>query len=250
MHRWLCAGARTQWCFHLGAPPSLQQSQRLCPCNTAWRELLLDVHARGDTTAPPVATGDGALGFWAAQGKVFPMTRPQRRWVNKTANVLNKLPKSVQPKATPALRRERHPRRRPGLGKTMLAKNGVAYGEGKGMNPPYRSAGIVDRKRKREGPPLRRGTSALQPSSDGLPRWHAPRSRCSSHLFWPNTGRRQAGLNWSAGPVWPRMAPKPAATALRGRSDTSSANRPAERHGPRAHPRRGGLQFAQTPAPR
>jgi len=69
----------------------------------SWRELLLDVHARGVTIAPAVAIGDGALGFWAALSKVFPTTRHQRCWVHKTANVLNKLPKSVQPKATQAL---------------------------------------------------------------------------------------------------------------------------------------------------
>ena len=69
----------------------------------SWRELLLDVQARGLTHAPAVATGDGALGFWAALVKVFPSTRPQRCWVHKSANVLNKLPKSVQPKATQAL---------------------------------------------------------------------------------------------------------------------------------------------------
>jgi len=69
----------------------------------SWRELLLDVQARGLTVAPAVATGDGALGFWAALAKVFPTTRPQRCWVHKSANVLNQLPKSVQPKATQAL---------------------------------------------------------------------------------------------------------------------------------------------------
>ncbi len=69
----------------------------------SWRELLLDVQARGLTVAPAVATGDGALGFWAALAKVFPTTRPQRCWVHKTANILNKLPKSLQPKATQAL---------------------------------------------------------------------------------------------------------------------------------------------------
>jgi transposase-like protein len=69
----------------------------------SWRELLLDVQARGLTDAPAVAIGDGALGFWAALAKVFPTTRPQRCWVHKTANVLNTRPKSVQPKATQAL---------------------------------------------------------------------------------------------------------------------------------------------------
>ena len=50
--------------------------------------------------APPkLAVGDGALGFGAALREVFPTTGEQRCWVHKTANVLNKLPKSVQPKA-------------------------------------------------------------------------------------------------------------------------------------------------------
>ena len=39
------------------------------------------------------------MGFWAACRKVWPTTREQRCWVHKTANVLNKLPKSVQPKS-------------------------------------------------------------------------------------------------------------------------------------------------------
>ena len=65
----------------------------------SWQELLLDVKARGLTIDPKLATGDGALGFWAALAKVFPATRVQRCWVHKTANVLNKMPKSVQPKA-------------------------------------------------------------------------------------------------------------------------------------------------------
>ena len=65
----------------------------------SWRELLLDVQDRGLTIDPQLATGDGGLGFWAAVRKVFPKTREQRCWVHKTANVLNKLPKGVQPKA-------------------------------------------------------------------------------------------------------------------------------------------------------
>lgn len=65
----------------------------------SWSELLLDLKQRGLTTAPRVAVGDGALGFWAALRKVFPETQEQRCWVHKTANVLNKMPKSVQPRA-------------------------------------------------------------------------------------------------------------------------------------------------------
>ncbi|MCJ7545120.1 MAG: IS256 family transposase [Phycisphaerae bacterium] len=65
----------------------------------SWKELLLSVKARGLATAPKLAVGDGALGFWAALRKVWPKTREQRCWVHKTANVLNKMPKHVQPKA-------------------------------------------------------------------------------------------------------------------------------------------------------
>ena len=65
----------------------------------SWRELLLELKNRGLQEAPKIAVGDGALGFWAAIRKVFPQTREQRCWVHKTANILNKMPKSVQPKA-------------------------------------------------------------------------------------------------------------------------------------------------------
>src|SRR3954470_14321958 len=52
---------------------------------------------------PELAVADGALGFWQALEEVWPKTRSQRCWVHKTANVLNKLPKSQQPKAKRAL---------------------------------------------------------------------------------------------------------------------------------------------------
>jgi transposase-like protein len=65
----------------------------------SWTELLLDLKHRGLALAPRLAVGDGALGFWAALRKVFPETRQQRCWVHKTANVLNKIPRSVQPRA-------------------------------------------------------------------------------------------------------------------------------------------------------
>lgn len=65
----------------------------------SWRELLLDLKERGLELAPKLATGDGAMGFWAALREVYPQTREQLCWVHKTANVLNRLPKSVQAKA-------------------------------------------------------------------------------------------------------------------------------------------------------
>jgi putative transposase len=70
----------------------------------SWRELLVDLKARGLTIAPELATGDGALGFWKALEEVSPTTRHQRCTVHKTANVLDKLPKSVQPAAKTDLR--------------------------------------------------------------------------------------------------------------------------------------------------
>ena len=63
----------------------------------SWRELLVDVKRRGLGLAPEIAVGDGALGFWHALDEIFPGTRHQRCWVHKTANVLNKVAKSVQP---------------------------------------------------------------------------------------------------------------------------------------------------------
>jgi putative transposase len=65
----------------------------------SWLELLRGLQARGLKVDPKLAVADGALGFWAAARKAWPTTREQRCWVHKTANVLNKLPKSVQPKA-------------------------------------------------------------------------------------------------------------------------------------------------------
>jgi len=61
--------------------------------------MLLDLKARGLQQMPKLATGDGALGFWAALTEIFPQTRRQRCWVHKTANILDKLPKSIQPRA-------------------------------------------------------------------------------------------------------------------------------------------------------
>ena len=70
----------------------------------SWRELLVDLKARGLAIAPELATGDGALGFWKALEEVSPATRHQRCTVHKTANVLDKLPRSVQPAAKAGLR--------------------------------------------------------------------------------------------------------------------------------------------------
>jgi hypothetical protein len=64
-----------------------------------WQELLLDLKRRGLAAPPSLAVADGALGFWKAIGELWPTTTKQRCWVHKTANVLNRLPKSQQSKA-------------------------------------------------------------------------------------------------------------------------------------------------------
>ena len=69
----------------------------------SWLELLNGLVARRLTTCPKLATADGALDFWKALSKVYPQTKQQRWWVHKTANVLNKSPKAVQPKVKEAL---------------------------------------------------------------------------------------------------------------------------------------------------
>src|SRR5262249_44015694 len=76
---------------------AIQDGQR--ESEQSWKELLLDVRARGLSIDPKLAIGDGALGFWKAVRQVWPEVCEQRCWVHKTANVLDKLPTSVQPKA-------------------------------------------------------------------------------------------------------------------------------------------------------
>src|ERR1700686_4664858 len=68
----------------------------------SWKALLRDLKRRG-MVAPVVAVGDGALGFWAAVREVWPETAEQRCWVHRIANVLDKLPKALQPRAKQAL---------------------------------------------------------------------------------------------------------------------------------------------------
>ena len=64
----------------------------------SWTSLLRDLRRRG-MPAPVLAIGDGALGFWAAMREVYPEAREQRCWVHKIRNVLDKLPKRLQPRA-------------------------------------------------------------------------------------------------------------------------------------------------------
>ena len=84
--------------FHVGVRESAQ----------SWRELLIDIKARGLAIAPEAAVGDGALGFWKAVDEVFPGTQHQRCWFHKISNVLNKFPKSMAPAVTSHLQDIHH----------------------------------------------------------------------------------------------------------------------------------------------
>ncbi len=63
----------------------------------SWLVVMRSLIDRG-MTAPMVAVGDGALGFWKAlrSCKGFEKTEEQRCWVHKIANVLDKLPQRLQ----------------------------------------------------------------------------------------------------------------------------------------------------------
>ena len=65
----------------------------------SWQAVQRDLKRRGLKKGPKLAIGDGSLGFWAAVAEEFPGTKTQLCWVHKTANVLDKLPQSLQGKA-------------------------------------------------------------------------------------------------------------------------------------------------------
>jgi putative transposase len=99
----------------------------------SWRELLLRLRDQnGLVLDPELATGDGSLGFWQALHEVWPKTRQQRCWVHKTANVLNKLPPSLQGKAKQDLHAIYEAESRAAAEKAFdhfVAKYGAKYGK-------------------------------------------------------------------------------------------------------------------------
>jgi transposase-like protein len=106
--------------FHVGVRESAQ----------SWRELLVDLKARGLAVPPELAVGDGALGFWKALDEVFPGTRHQRCWFHKIANVINHFPKSMQPAVSSDLRDIHHAETRAAALaaiETFKEKYGVKY---------------------------------------------------------------------------------------------------------------------------
>ena len=124
--------------------------------------VLRDLQHRG-MRAPVLAVGDGALGFWAALRDVFPETNEQRCWVHKMANVLDALPKSIQPAAQDVLERDprrRGPRSRPGRQRELRQRVRGEVAEGRREDPrrPRRAARV-----------LRLPGRALGPSEDDEP---------------------------------------------------------------------------------
>ncbi len=110
--------------------PRLRRAKPLAGSAQSWRELFVDLKARGLAAGPEIAVGDGALGFWKALDEIFPNTRHQRCWVHKIANLLNKVPKSVQPNMKDDLReiRDAPDRAKAGLAITVFAeKYGAKY---------------------------------------------------------------------------------------------------------------------------
>ncbi len=71
--------------------------------SASWEEVLTNLRQRGLHNGPKLSVGDGALGFWNALSKIYPDCQHQRCWVHKTANVLNKVPKAMQPKIKQSL---------------------------------------------------------------------------------------------------------------------------------------------------
>jgi transposase-like protein len=65
----------------------------------SWAGVLRSLRERGLIEPPLLAIGDGALGLWAGLREVFPTTRHQRCWNHKAMNVLDRLPKRLQPEA-------------------------------------------------------------------------------------------------------------------------------------------------------
>jgi putative transposase len=81
----------------LGMEPGYRESKE------SWAEVLRDLLNRG-LEAPLTATGDGALGLWAALNEVYPTTEHQRCWNHRITNVQAKLPKRYQAEARRRLR--------------------------------------------------------------------------------------------------------------------------------------------------
>jgi putative transposase len=64
----------------------------------SWAGVFRDLKRRG-LNEPKLVVGDGALGAWAALRDVFPGAGEQRCWFHASGNVIDALPKRLQPRA-------------------------------------------------------------------------------------------------------------------------------------------------------
>ena len=69
----------------------------------SWRDLLLDLKRRGLNNGAADCRRRWRARVCKVLGEVWPTTREQRCWVHKTANILNKMPKSLHTKTKRAL---------------------------------------------------------------------------------------------------------------------------------------------------
>ena len=127
----------------------------------SWAEVLRSLKDRG-LSAPVLAVGDGALGFWAALRDIFPETREQRCWVHVTANCLDALPKRLHADAKEAIAKiysAPSTRRRPRSGQGFRRRvQRLPQGREEDHRPARRPVG-----------PLRLPPRALDPSADHEP---------------------------------------------------------------------------------
>ena len=68
----------------------------------SWSDVLRGLAERG-LRAPVVLIGDGNLGIWGGQAEVWPETKRQRCWNHRLLNLVDKLPKRLQPEVTSRL---------------------------------------------------------------------------------------------------------------------------------------------------
>ena len=168
----------------------------------SWVDLLRSCRRRG-MTAPVLAVGDGALGFWKAVREVFPETREQRCWFHVQANVLAALPKSAHPGALAALRMLTTPRTstRPGSRSKRSRSTTVPSIQGGRQDrerSPMRSSVRLQRTKTRRKAEWVTGTPKSKTSrrTVSLPPWLA--ARMADYLG------EHPRANEPTAPLWPR----------------------------------------------
>ena len=158
----------------------------------SWADLLRSCRRRG-MTAPVLAVGDGALGFWKAVREVFPDTREQRCWFHKSGQCPCRPAEVGAPgregRARGDLqRRGQRPRPSRGQGVRGRLRRQVAQGGREDHRRPRRAAGVLRLPRRALDPPADhepdrvdlRHRPAAAPGSPRAPAPGPPESRWRS----------------------------------------------------------------------